>query len=88
MEQNPLGFPEEATSPEAPFLPDVGQRRRVVHSPEDGSLASRGWEDFPQEDPESRNFPHTEGNHASERKFEPYSKSTASHQDATYLICV
>jgi hypothetical protein len=25
---------------------------------------------------------------ASQCEFEPYSKSTASHEDATYLICV
>jgi hypothetical protein len=48
------------SSPEVPLLPEVGQRRRDVDSPEE-ILASCGREDFLQEDPQSNSFPHTEG---------------------------
>ena len=34
-----LGLLEEIPSPEASFLPDMGQRRGVVDSPEDVRLA-------------------------------------------------
>jgi hypothetical protein len=58
--KDPLGLLEEIPSPEAPFLPNVGQRRRVVNPPQDRRLARRCRKDLRQEDPQSKNFPHTE----------------------------
>jgi hypothetical protein len=37
--EDPLGSLEESPSPEASLLPDVGQRRGFVDSPQDGRLA-------------------------------------------------
>jgi hypothetical protein len=49
--ENLLDLLEEIPSSEAAFLPDMGQRRGVVDSPEDGRLTSRWRKDPCQKDP-------------------------------------
>jgi hypothetical protein len=56
---DPLGPLEESPSPEAPFLPDVGQRCRVVDPPQNRRLAHRCRQDLRQEDPQNTKLPHT-----------------------------
>jgi hypothetical protein len=56
---DPLGPLEESPFPEAPFLPDVNQRRSVVNPPQNRCLARQCEEDFRQENPQNTKLPHT-----------------------------